>query len=238
VSEDDNSEAGKDHDDHEHDDPDLDESGMILDDPGMIDDTDESDPGAGAGKSEPDGEFEKSGPDASATPEGTDGYATPAASDDPGPDETRTAGGIESVMESSESFLDTVPGGAANRDPDDVGATESPFDELASDVGESSSGDVDFDHLFEEMSTEADGIDAESVWAELGSAGVGNGETSGEEHIVPTRAFCAQCEHVADPPEVRCTYEGSEIVEFVDKDNVRVRNCPIMKRRQQVSEMD
>lgn len=113
----------------------------------------------------------------------------------------------------------------------------SPFDELATDVGGSGSADVDFDGLFEEMSTEADGIDADSVWEEL-EGGIDEEEASGEEHVVPTRAFCAQCDHVADPPDVRCTYEGSEIVEFIDKDNVRVRNCPIVAQRREVSEME
>jgi len=114
---------------------------------------------------------------------------------------------------------------------------DTPFQELQSDVGEGS-GDTDFDRLFEEMFTEAetDGLDGESVWEELEGAGVE--EASGEEHIVPTREFCARCEHVADPPEVRCTYEGSEIVEFVDEETVRVRNCPIVARRLEIGEMD
>jgi hypothetical protein len=37
---------------------------------------------------------------------------------------------------------------------------------------------------------------------------------------------------------VRCTYEGSEIVEFVDGDTVRVPGCSIVARGQEVGEMD
>jgi len=128
--------------------------------------------------------------------------------------------------------------------PDSPGSTgsdaASPFDELASEVG-SDPGDVDVDRLFEEMFTEAetDEIDGESVWNELEERTTEEArDPDGEERIVPTWAFCAQCEHVADPPEVRCTYEGSEIVEFVDEERVRVRNCPIVAQRERVSEME
>jgi hypothetical protein len=124
-------------------------------------------------------------------------------------------------------------------DDAESGAT-SPFDELASEVG-SDPDDIDVDRLFEEMFTEGETeeIDAEWIWDELEETSVAEGRDSdGEEHIVPTWAFCAQCEHVADPPEVRCTYNGSEIVEFVDEERVRVRNCPIVARREQISEME
>jgi hypothetical protein len=150
----------------------------------------------------------------------------------------------------------TAPGTGESDDP-------SPFDELASEVG-ADSGDADFDRLFEEMFTEAgtEEMDADSVWEELEdtdgeSARTGSDDTDtdsvwgaleetatedrdldGEDSVVPTQSFCAQCEHVADPPEVRCTYEGSEIVEFVDEDHVRVRNCPIVARREGISEME
>jgi len=122
---------------------------------------------------------------------------------------------------------------------DSASELDSPFEELQSDVGGAGSEDVDFDGLFAEMFTEEETgeIDADSVWEEL-EGGIDEGEASGEEHVVPTRAFCAQCDHVTDPPDVRCTYEGSEIVEFIDKNNVRVRNCPIVARRREVSEME
>jgi len=121
----------------------------------------------------------------------------------------------------------------------------SPFDELQADTN-----DVDPDELFEEMfvEQEAGDLDTESVWETLeGTEREGGkqdgggleGETSeGDEHVVSAREFCADCEHAAEPPEVRCTYEGSEIVEFVDKNTVRVRNCPIVARRNKLGEMN
>jgi len=113
----------------------------------------------------------------------------------------------------------------------------SPFDELDADVD-----DVDPDELFEEMfvEQEAGGIDAESVWDALEESDEEpeEADAEGDEHVVSAREFCAQCEHAAEPPEIRCTYEGSEIVEFADKNTVRVRNCPIVARRNQLGDME
>ncbi|MFB6295537.1 MAG: hypothetical protein ABEH66_01690 [Halobacteriales archaeon] len=117
------------------------------------------------------------------------------------------------------------------------GDAASAFDELDADVD-----DVDPDELFEEMfvEQEAGGIDAESVWDALEEADEEPQETDagGDEHVVSAREFCADCEYAAEPPEVRCTYEGSEIVEFVDNDTVRVRNCPVVARRNRLGDAE
>lgn len=44
-------------------------------------------------------------------------------------------------------------------------------------------------------------------------------------HTVPKRKFCMQCPYFSEPPDVRCTHDGTEILEFVDADHVRVENC-------------
>jgi hypothetical protein len=166
------------------------------------------------------------------SPSGMDaGDATNGASEDGGGDGEGSGTLFDDDAFSAESLGTAEPGPGTD--------AASPFDELESDVGDAGSADVDFDRLFEEMSAESEteGIDEEWVWDEL-EGGSPGGAGSGEEHIVPTRAFCAQCEHVADPPEVQCTYEGSEIIELVDKDNVRVRGCPIVEQRQLISEME
>jgi hypothetical protein len=166
------------------------------------------------------------------SPSGMDaGDATNGAPEDGGGDGEGSGTLFDDDAFSAESLGTAEPGPGTD--------AASPFDELESDVGDAGSADVDFDRLFEEMSAESEteGIDEEWVWDEL-EGGSPGGAGSGEEHIVPTRAFCAQCEHVADPPEVQCTYEGSEIIELVDKDNVRVRGCPIVEQRQRISEME
>lgn len=67
--------------------------------------------------------------------------------------------------------------------------------------------------------------------------GIETGE-SPDEHIVPKRAYCETCEYFSEPPEVHCNHAGTTIVEYVDLDNVRVRNCPIVEQRQDLGERD
>jgi len=112
------------------------------------------------------------------------------------------------------------------------------------------------DELFEEM--DVTDVDAERVWAsvlddEAGdgdgvsidhSAG-GPGETSetvdtghtddtadaDEGHVVRKRDHCESCKFFTAPPEVACTDEDGEIVEVVDSERFRVRNCPVVAGR-------
>lgn len=137
-------------------------------------------------------------------------------------------------------------------DSDDV---DQLFDELFTEAG---TNEMDTESVWRELEETAEGsmqgdpeetsagsirgdpeeTSAGSVWSDSEETTAGNRDVDGDGSVVPTISFCAQCEHVADPPEVRCTYEGSEIVEFVDEDHVRVRNCPIVAQREQISEMD
>ena len=106
--------------------------------------------------------------------------------------------------------------------------------------------DADRDDPFESVETPA--VDAESVWetpaagedtadpAATRSGGVGSdpewGEASAEgdgEHVVPKRTYCQQCPHFSAPPAVGCGREGTTVVEVVDVDHFRVRNCPVAR---------
>ena len=111
--------------------------------------------------------------------------------------------------------------------------------------GDRDGGDVDWDGLFESVETPE--VDAESVWDALSddaedpavARGVGVGsdpeavEATGargvREHVVPKRAYCQQCPHFSDPPAVACDHDGTAIVEVVDADRFRVRNCPVAR---------
>jgi len=83
-------------------------------------------------------------------------------------------------------------------------------------------------------------VDDEAVWesfveGESGpETGVGLGtETQqapgSDEHVVPKRDFCQRCPHFTVPPETACTHDGTTIVEVVDTDHFRVRNCPVVE---------
>lgn len=118
-----------------------------------------------------------------------------------------------------------------------------PLSDLARRVGErrgsrSKGGD---DALFDEMNVGE--VDEETLWASLTdfeaaeAAHVG-AEASAEEvrgdvpgyvdHLVPKAEFCQQCPYLADPPELACEHEDTEIVEVVDSDRFRVRECPMV----------
>ena len=120
-----------------------------------------------------------------------------------------------------------------------------PLADLAGRVAarrERSSGDTDqADELFEEVHVTE--LDSEDVWTALAEDGV---EDTGEigagadakpvevadgfsDHIVPKNEFCQRCEHLADPPTLSCRHEGTAIVEVVDGEQFRVRNCPMVE---------
>lgn len=85
-------------------------------------------------------------------------------------------------------------------------------------------------------STDVDAVDVESSAANP-TASVDTGaetvadeadqrDEAADERVVDKREFCQRCEFFSAPPEVSCTNEGTEIVELVDADRFRVRNCP------------
>lgn len=91
----------------------------------------------------------------------------------------------------------------------------------------------DDEPLFEDRSIE--NIDSEAVWESLepGSSAAGHEtQLTGAEHVVQKRWYCERCEYFNEPPVVRCNHDGTEIVEFVGTDRVRVRNCPVVDERQ------
>ncbi|MDS0294440.1 hypothetical protein [Halogeometricum luteum] len=127
--------------------------------------------------------------------------------------------------------------------------TDDPLSDLAGRVGrrraeraESDDGESPDASPFESMAVES--VDPETLWAELADAdadadaapagGAGRAEAvegaSGEaDHVVPKRSFCQSCPHFASPPAFACTRAGTEIVEVVDADRFRVRNCPVAR---------
>ncbi|WP_435070091.1 hypothetical protein [Haloplanus sp. C73] len=132
-------------------------------------------------------------------------------------------------------------------DESDADADSAPLDDLASEVRarreqrEAAEGvDADAppdDDLFEPV--DVDQIDEDAVWEAFAEgemapeAEVGLGSTveaaAPDEHVVSKREFCQRCPHFSAPPDVACTHEGTTIVEVVDIDDFRVRNCPIVE---------
>ena len=115
---------------------------------------------------------------------------------------------------------------------------DAPLSDLAERVGErrKRAEERASEERFEEQTFEA--VDADAIWDDqpdsTGPAGVAVGDVveAGERtYVVSVRNFCERCRHFSAPPNTRCTNDGTEIREFVDKDHVRVYDCPVVEER-------
>lgn len=82
------------------------------------------------------------------------------------------------------------------------------------------------------LEEDVDPVDSEGIWADLLMDEPEPGQFSpvggdGETQVISKR-ICERCPHVADPPELSCTHEGTTIHELVDVDHVRVSACPMV----------
>lgn len=85
---------------------------------------------------------------------------------------------------------------------------------------------------FTEM--EVQGVDPDEVWQRLSSAESAGSITREAERTyaeVSKHSYCEQCEYFSEPPDVECSAEGTEIVEFLDMERVRVVDCPVVAER-------
>lgn len=139
--------------------------------------------------------------------------------------------------------------------------TADPFDELDSEGGdpvEEPDFDDEYDDPFEELTEDAsaddglftevdvDGIDDDRIWEALFESETSTsvatdqpstaaeGSTS-DETVVSKERYCQQCEHFSSPPRVACDNPDTEILELVDADQFRVRNCPVVERRREAT---
>ncbi|MBX0295051.1 hypothetical protein [Haloarcula nitratireducens] len=78
-------------------------------------------------------------------------------------------------------------------------------------------------------------VDADEVWASLAEDGDGR-ETAGVTRYadVSKHRYCERCEHFSGPPEVGCTREDTEIVEFLDMETVRLLDCPVVAEQRRL----
>jgi hypothetical protein len=94
------------------------------------------------------------------------------------------------------------------------------------DRGDEDLDDVD-DDLFEEV--EVGRIDQETLWQQVtADEGFVVEPPSDREDVIEKATYCEKCEFFTEPPTARCTHEGTAILELVDLEHFRVRNCPIV----------
>jgi len=175
------------------------------------------------------------------TPPGDDADAEAGGEEPPG-----SAGDDSPGTDSDSATADGAAGdgviGAGDGGEDDPMAGLAREVERRRGTDEPAGSDGTVEDLFDEV--DVGEIDSEAVWEEVmagetesepGVGGVGAAEAvetgpavPGEEHLLEKRQYCQQCPHFADPPDVRCTHEGTHIVEVADLDRFRVRNCPMV----------
>ena len=103
------------------------------------------------------------------------------------------------------------------------------------------------DEAFEEV--DVDDLDTDEVWTDIaegtsddtpvtsddqtGDTPVTPDDQTDEEETVEVskHAYCENCRFLSEAPEIHCTHEGTEIVEFIDMETVRLSNCPIVAER-------
>jgi hypothetical protein len=109
-----------------------------------------------------------------------------------------------------------------------------------SDVGRREGDPFDsFEDAFEEM--DVDKLDPDVVWQDLTSAESRGSVGTAQERTyadVSKHSYCEGCEHFSPPPNVSCGHEGTEIVEFLDMETVRVVDCPVVTEREELEDDD
>jgi len=166
------------------------------------------------------------GPDVPAEegPRSADGEAPPGDGDDPTGGSTGGTGPVDGSTDAGDPF-ESLP---------DVDV-EDPFERLDDGAGPGERTPVGDADPFEEVDVGTAGEDAS--WEELlptePTDGTGIDPTTVGETVVPKRRYCQGCEHFTAPPAVACTHTHGEIVEVVDVDHFRVRNCPVVAHRRE-----
>jgi len=114
-----------------------------------------------------------------------------------------------------------VPGDSGDEPVSPADREGDPFERAESAFERMDVGDLDPDSVWEQLS------DAQS----RGSVADIEGRTYAE---VSKHPYCEQCEHFSDPPEIHCAHEGTEILEFLDVETVRVVDCPVVEERKEL----
>ncbi|GGK61622.1 hypothetical protein [Haloarcula sebkhae] len=147
----------------------------------------------------------------------------PGATDDDD-DDLLSAVDTEEFRSDSATESDS-PLSGSSPDPDDPFSGMDDRGEDPFGSGESAFERVDVDH-----------IDADKVWAEI--AEDDERETAPESRYaeVSKHRYCEQCEHFSAPPNAHCTNEGTEIMEFLDMETVRLLDCPVVAEQHEIED--
>jgi len=158
---------------------------------------------------------------------------------EPADDESNGSEGTDS--EDTGSGVDTEPAGA-EQPFEGVNVTDQHSVETRGERGRPANADpfADLTEEFEDDPFEGGEWDAsgtdESVWESLSAEPEIEVEEESGRRIstVNKHSFCEQCEYFTEPPEIACTHTGTDIMEFIDIETVRVVDCPIVEERERL----
>lgn len=146
-----------------------------------------------------------------------------------GLDERNRFGDVD-VRSGGDEVGDREFGGVSTGGESDDGgpASDGPLGDLAERIREKREGvEEDSDDLFEEV--DVGEVDEETLWQQVASEEeFVVEEPVDREDVVAKSTYCEKCEFFTGPPRVRCTHEGTTIVEMTDLEHFRVRNCPVV----------
>lgn len=142
--------------------------------------------------------------------------------------------------------VDSAVTDSAPADATSEPADHAPFSSLADRVGAAAreradrdaaeEGDTDAWDLFDRESVTE--LDAARLWERLEHDDQAPTTDVQNRTIreVSKRAYCENCEHFSDPPEVACTHEGTTILELTDLETFTVANCPVVAEEEALEE--
>ena len=156
------------------------------------------------------------------------------------PDGSATGSDGETLDDSTEMANDGLPpgpeGSAGDTDSSQPDATRGAADPFADVAGRDGDPFGDEDSVFERVDVGA--IDVDSVWETLGEERSRGTDARSQYTDVSKHRYCEQCEFFSAPPDVRCTNEGTEIVEFLDMETVRLLDCPVVAEQRAIERQE
>lgn len=159
--------------------------------------------------------------ESTASAAGGDGHDASTASEAGGDDEAASRGEDATASDDGVGASDDGP-----RVPEE--GRDGPLGDLAAGIdGRRERQTKTDEELFDEV--DVGELDADELWAQV-EADEPTVEPRGEREVreVQKRKYCSQCEYFADPPEVGCSHEGTDILEQVDMEHFKVADCPVV----------
>ncbi|ERH10656.1 MAG: hypothetical protein J07HX64_02434 [halophilic archaeon J07HX64] len=143
---------------------------------------------------------------------------------------------------SEDTDMESFPAPAEDTDSSEIASDQGSLATPGTGDDDSELAGPETDEAFDEMAV--DDVEPDEVWSDV-TEGEGESEAnlpaetaSDDEQVdasnvveVSKHAYCESCEHFSEAPEIRCTHDGTEILDFLDMETVRLSDCPIVAER-------